>query len=129
MKAKAQHTFPVVSPWRPFDTITQATAEAKRMREQYERITRMKFSCPSGTMAQFERLSLEARREWNDAESFLVSLRRKGFEVAIQDAYVEHTVIDEESGKAVELSANLTLFETPKPQARQEAPWSTMAHR
>jgi hypothetical protein len=123
---------PTAHSWSPYRTIEEATQEAEDMQHQYDEFVRLKQRCDLASREHFERECLQARRYLMDAHSFLVSLRRRGYDLALEDLGVKRTLIEEQETKAqAAVGTTYSLFKPrPIPQRVQtESRYSSLSPR
>ena len=118
--------------WVAFDTIKAAENEAQEMEKQYYLFLSLKQKSPEEHQKWFNNECISARRSMMDANSFLVSMRNKGYLFALQDIDVKRTTIDEnypekeviigEETKKIDIP---TKLEPTVPNSK----WSTMFSR
>ena len=95
-------------PWNPQLNLENAIEEASRMEKQYQLLLTKSFSqiIPSHVL-------LTARRYVMESNSFIVSLRRKGFQWALQDSYVHRSISPDKPDQ------NQTVLLDPEPRIFQ----------
>ena len=102
------------------------------MEEQYQLFVRLKYRGSMNRENYIERECALARRHVMDANAFLVSLRRRGFTLALQEMGIERTIIDEDNPtRQVVVGDNLTLFVAHDKLhfAEPDSLWSSMYSR
>lgn len=96
------------------------------MTGQYEEFNRYVMGASLQHQAHFNKERTIARKYMMDSNSFLVSLRRRGFDLALQDIGVTRTIIDENyrKGQADFFPAQV-IVEVIEPESK----WSTANSR
>ncbi len=101
------------------------------MDAQYEEFSRLRFSAILVHREHFDKQVQVARKFKMDANSFVVSLRRRGFHLALEDMGIQRTLIDEHTAGKDLITGQLDLFpaqridEVKLPESR----WSTAVSR
>lgn len=112
---------PVARLWMPQKDLMLAQKEASEMEEQYRLFLQLSQAATPNYAKHFERELAIARRQQMDSNSFVVSLRRRGYEWAIRESKVKREIIDEE--KAAEQEAE--LCEPIESFGRNHKTWSS----
>lgn len=87
---------PTAIDWKVYEDLSFAVEEARKMDEQERYFVIRKNSAPLEHKAHFEREHMNARTSSMNANSFVVSLRRRGFKLALEDLGIKRTIIDED---------------------------------
>jgi hypothetical protein len=115
---------PTAREWVPFEDLGMAVNEAEDMTKQYSFFLRLKQTSTTQDQTYFDRECMQARRFMMDANSFVVSLRRRGFKHALEELGVERTLIGEEDpAHQVAVGTQTSLF-PPRPAVQRAAPES-----
>lgn len=85
---------PTAHGWKPYNDVALAQAEADRMSLQYNDFLARYHSAPTEHERHLTRELVAARKFAMDAQSFVVSLRRRGFDWAMQELNIERTCIE-----------------------------------
>jgi hypothetical protein len=103
------------------------------MTAQYYFFTKLKQTCAESQQPYYESECITARRQMMDAQSFVVSFRRRGFELALQDLNVKRTIIEHDpTNQEVPVGSTYTLISEPIVQFETippESKWSSMVSR
>lgn len=116
--------------WQPQMDLEQARIEAEQMEQQYRFFCELKTRCAPEESQRVEHLLMDARRQMMDANSFLVALRRRGYDHALAEVFGERTIIEEEALPPA--GENLSIFSMPtitEKARRLQYPWSSTASR
>ncbi|MEK6883147.1 MAG: hypothetical protein AABY22_26210 [Nanoarchaeota archaeon] len=118
--------------WIAFDTIESAENEAKEMEKQYYLFLSLKQKSTQEHQKWFDNECISARRSMMDANSFLVSIRRKGYLFALQDINIKRTTIDEDYPEKEIIIGEETKkidIQTKLETTVSNSKWSTMFSR
>ncbi len=103
------------------------------MDRQYDEFKKLEFGCILQHGEHFRKQSQLARKYKMDANSFVVSLRRRGLKLALEDMSIERTIMDEgNSGKRLVVGGQQLDFFPAQRIAEVTAPqskWSTAYSR
>jgi hypothetical protein len=116
-------------PWTPQRKPEEAAEEAALMEQQYRFFCELKTRCQPEESQRVEHLVMQARRYMMDSHSFLVALRRRGYDHALQEVRGERTIVEDET--TADIGENLPMF-PPSSHAtadRPHAPWRPSASR
>ncbi len=103
------------------------------MTRQYYEFQKLASSANLQHQEHFRKQLQVARKYHMDAQSFVVSLRRRGLKLALQDMNIERTIINEQSqerrlvvgGQQLSFFPSRSIAEVTAPESK----WSTMFSR
>jgi len=100
---------PLARLWKPQKDLLLAQKEASEMEEQYRLFLHLAQTASPNHARHFQRELAIARRQNMDSHSFVVSLRRRGYEWALQESRVKREIIDEDKVAAKEEELRVPL--------------------
>jgi hypothetical protein len=96
-KTRPLQYLPTAIQWRVYEDVAFAAEEAEKMTKQYYEFQKLLSGSSLQHHKHFQKELQQARKYQMDANSFVVSLRRRGLKLALQDLHIERTIIDEEN--------------------------------
>jgi hypothetical protein len=132
-KTRPLQYLPTAIQWRVYEDPAFAAEEARKMSEQYYEFQKLKSGASLQHQNHFDKELQQARKYMMDANSFVVSLRRRGLKLALQDMNIERVIIDEEfpDRRLVVGAQQLGLFPAQRiaEVTGPESKWSTAHSR
>ena len=131
-KKRSLQYLPTAIKWSIYEDIAFAAEESQKMADQYYEFSSMRFSAILEHENHFKKELGIARKQMMDSGSFLVSLRRRGFKLALLDMGIERTVIDEDyPKKEVAVVQQLDFFPSRSIEriVEPDSKWSTAVSR
>jgi len=131
-KKRSLQYLPTAIKWSIYEDVAFAAEESQKMTDQYYEFSSMRFSAILEHENHFKKELGIARKQMMDSGSFLVSLRRRGFKLALLDMGIERTVIDEDyPKKEVAVVQQLDFFPSRSIEriVEPDSKWSTAVSR
>jgi len=131
-KKRPLQYLPTAIKWSIYEDVAFAAEESQKMTDQYYEFSSMRFSAILEHENHFKKELGIARKQMMDSGSFLVSLRRRGFKLALLDMGIERTVIDEDyPEKEIAVVQQLDFFPSRSIEriVEPDSKWSTAVSR